>query len=98
MVFPSLNGTKVGYLMKARRFSWFAVHPVSAATESGMALVFLAALALFGSGWKTRLYRIPLWIYACALLSIILATRTRTAMFSALAAMSILYIVRYKRS
>jgi O-antigen ligase len=98
MVFPSFNGTKIGYLMKARRFSWFAVHPVSAATESGMALVFLTGLALFDSGWKTRLYRIPFWIYACALLSIILATRTRTAMFSTLAAMSALYMVRYKRN
>src|SRR6202043_2307551 len=98
MVFPSFNGTKIGYLAEARRFSWFAVHPVSAATESGMALVFLTGLALFGAGWKTRLYKIPFWTYACTLLLIILATRTRTAMFSTLAAMTVLYTVRYKNN
>jgi O-antigen ligase len=98
MVFPSFNGTKIGYLAEAHRFSWFAVHPVSAATESGMALVFLTGLALFGSGWKTRLYKIPFWTYACTLLLIILATRTRTAMFSTLAAMTVLYTVRYKNN
>ncbi len=98
LVFPSLNGTKTGYLADAQRFSWFAVHPVAAATESGMALVFLTALALFGSGWKTRLCKIPFWVYAGALLLIILATRTRTAMFSALASMTVLYIARYKNN
>lgn len=98
IVFPSFNGTQIGYLAGAHRFSWFAVHPVSAATESGMALVFIVALALFGKGWKFRLYKIPLWIYAGALVLIILATRTRTAIFSTLAAGSFLCLVRYKRN
>jgi len=98
VVFPSFNGTKIGYLASAHRFSWFAVHPVSAATESGMALVFLTATALFGSDWKTRFFKIPLRAYACALVLIILATRTRTAMFSVLAATSVLYIIRYKNN
>ncbi len=95
-IFPMFNGTRIGYLAEAHRFSWFAVHPVSAATEAGMALVFVTALALFGSGWTTRLYNVPFWIYASALTLIILATRTRTAMFSTLAATSVLYLVRYK--
>jgi O-antigen ligase len=98
LVFPSFNGTKIGYLASAHRFSWFAVHPVSAATESGMALVFLTGLALFGSGWKTKLWGIQLWAYASALILIILATRTRTAMFSTLAATSVLFIIRYKNN
>ena len=98
LAFPSFNGTRIGYLAEAHRFSWFAVHPVSAATESGIALVFIAAFALFGSGWKTRVWGIPLWVFASALTLIILATRTRTAIFSTLAATALLYVVRYKRN
>ncbi len=98
IVVPSFNGTRVGYLAEAHRFSWFAVHPVSAATESGMALVFVTALALYGEGWKGRLCKVQLRFYALALVAIIVATRTRTAMFSTMGAASILYLIRYKRN
>jgi len=81
------------------RFSWFAMHPISAAAAAGTALMFLVSEALFlPGGWTRRRYRLPIWIHSLVLLTIFLATRSRGPAIALFVGMAALVLRRYGRA
>ena len=94
-IFPWANGTKSGYL-GYERFTWFGVHPITAANECAAALVMVVAAGLFGKeSWQRRLARLPLWAYILPLIYFLIATGTRASLAAALMTASGLVAVRY---
>ena len=94
-IFPWANGTKSGYLGYAR-FTWFGVHPITAANECAAALVMVVAAGLFGEGsWQRRLAGLPLWAYILPLIYFLLATGTRASLAAALTTAGGLVAVRH---
>jgi O-antigen ligase len=83
------------------RFTWFAVHPISAATQAGLATVAVLATAFTSPlGWRDRRYGIPAWLCSGALLAILGLTYSRGPLLATLAAGIVLLLrrLRFDRS
>ena len=79
---------------KIPRFSWFAVHPITAACEAGAAAVLLLSEQLYGFALsKKRILMQPLRLFYVPVIAILLATRARGAILAALAS-ALLLIIR----
>jgi O-antigen ligase len=76
-LFPWAGGGYTDY-RGMRRFSWFSVHPILAATLVGLAALMVLSLALFGPrGWRERRFGIPVWLLMLPLLGLLAATNSR---------------------
>ncbi len=75
---------------RVQRFSWFAVHPITAACEAGGALVFLLSERLYGK--SKNLLKIPLSAFIVPIVAILFATRARGAILAAIAAVTLLIV------
>jgi O-antigen ligase len=95
---PSAAGGFTDYY-GAKRFSWFATHPISAAAAAGTALMFILAEALFlPGGWARRWYRVPLWLHGLVLLTIFLAAQSRAPAVALVVGTTALVLRRYGRA
>ena len=81
------------------RFTWFVVHPISAAAAAGTALVFVSSEALFlPGGWARRWFRVPLWLHGLVLFTIFLATGSRAPAVALFVGTAALVLRRYGRA
>lgn len=96
VVFPWANGTRFTQMTRIPRFTWFALHPISAAAYAGMAALLLAAEGLYAPGaWRRRLVGLPLWLPIIPLVLVLLATRSRGAIFACMVTFVALCCRRY---
>lgn len=79
------------------RFAWFAVHPISSATLTAIALLFVLAVAISDDYNRRRMFRVPVPIVALPLVAVLLLTRSRGPLVAAVAAVVALVAVRYLR-
>jgi len=78
---------------KLPRFSWFAVHPITAGCEAGGAVVLLLSEQLYGFALpRKRILMQPLLLFSVPLIVILLATRARGAILAAVASALLLFI------
>jgi O-antigen ligase len=79
------------------RFAWFAVHPISAATQAGLAAVSVCVTASTAPfGWRDRRYGIPAWLCFGALATILVLTYSRGPLLATLAAGAVLLFKRLR--
>jgi len=98
LTIPGASGSIREYEGEAR-FSWFAMHPISAASAAGVTLMFLMAEAFFlPGGWARRRFRVPIWVHGLILLAIFLATRSRGPAIALLVGTMALVLRRYGRA
>jgi O-antigen ligase len=77
------------------RFSWFAVHPITAGTYAAVATVSVLAVALSSPrGWKDRRFGVPSWLCMGLLPIILVLTYSRGPFFACIAATSVLILKR----
>ena len=101
-LFPSLRAIELSHRMMAgllnpSRFSWFAVHPLDAASEVGAAIVFVLSTIFWSKRHNSpRLLRLPLSVYLLPLVVILVATRARGAIAATLAATIVMALKRYR--
>jgi O-antigen ligase len=96
VVFPWANGTRFTQTTHIARFTWFALHPITAAAYAGTAALCLVAEGLFAQGaWRRRLLGLPLWLPLIPLLLVLLATRSRGALVAFLVTLVALGLRRY---
>lgn len=96
LVFPWANGTRFTQGTNIPRFTWFALHPISTAAYAGLATLLLAAEGLFAPRtWRRRLVGIPIWVAIVPLLLVLLATRSRGAIFAFLVTLTALGCRKY---
>jgi exopolysaccharide production protein ExoQ len=80
------------------RFSWFGVHPITAATYVGITLVLLISEAIFSpEGWSKQRFRLPLWFYMVPLAAILVAANSRGPLLSLAVTLGMLLPMRYFR-
>lgn len=78
------------------RFSWFAVHPITAAALSSLGLLFLLAHATSVDGsWRRRVLGVPSWLIALLLCVVIAATKSRGPAVALVFAAAFAYMRRY---
>ena len=91
-----------GAFMKAdytgfTRFTWFAVHPISAATQAGLATVAVCVTAFTSPrGWRDRRYVLPAWLCCGALVVVLGFTYSRGPLLAALGAAGILLLKKLR--
>ena len=104
LVFPWANGTRVpteaelasGFAPSA--FAWFAVHPGVVAIYAGSGCLMMLGEGLFVEArWQRRIAGVPLWWSCVPLTAILLATFSRTLIFSFAVGALTLLISRYLR-
>jgi O-antigen ligase len=96
VVFPWANGTRFTQATRIPRFTWFALHPITAAAYAGTAALLLGIEGLFAPGaWRRRLLGLPLWLPLIPLVVVLLATRSRGALVAFLVALVVLGLRRY---
>src|SRR5262249_38283977 len=96
VVFPWANGTRYTQATRIARFTWFALHPITAAAYAGTAALFLLVEGLFAPGtWRRRLLGLPLWVPLIPLVVVLLATRARGALGAFVGTLAILGLRRY---
>jgi exopolysaccharide production protein ExoQ len=94
-------GAMGGYVTYAgsRRFSWFSVHPIKAATTVGIAgLLALSETMFRPHGWRTRRFGIPLVLYIPVLVAILAATNSRGPTAAFLAGVGALVVRKHLRA
>ena len=82
------------------RFAWFAVHPITAATQLGLALVLLTADAQQRSqSWRMRSLTLPAWMLGALLATALMVTYSRGPLIACGVAVATLVVrrVRYRR-
>ncbi|MBI4641064.1 MAG: O-antigen ligase family protein [Candidatus Tectomicrobia bacterium] len=95
-MFPWASGTVFTHGTRLERFSWFSVHPILAATYTATAVIFITSEAFFAQGsWRRRIMGLPLWLYLIPLGFILIATRSRGPLLAFVAAVSMLWVIRY---
>ncbi len=101
-VFPWASGTRIAHQLSdfswesQARFTWFAVQPINAAAETGVALIFLVAVGLYlPDGWRRRFLRVPLWLYVVPLAIVLLVTRARGPLLATAVAILTLSLRKY---
>ena len=88
-LFPFAKGTQVDFL-GIHRFSWFAVHPIDAATFVALGVLFVAGELLFADApLRLRLFRVPLWLYLAPLSAVLIVTHSRGPLLACVAAVAI---------
>ena len=88
-LFTFAKGTQVDFL-GIHRFSWFAVHPIDAATFVAIGILFVAGELLFASApLRLRLFRVPLWMYLAPLSAVLIVTHSRGPLLACVAAIAI---------
>lgn len=93
-LFPFAKGTQVDFL-GIHRFSWFAVHPIDAATFAALAIVFVASELLFASApLRMRFFRMPLWLALFPLAAILIVTHSRGPLLGCVAALGVVTVRR----
>jgi O-antigen ligase len=93
-LFPWAKGTTVDYL-GFHRFSWFAVHPIVAATLAGGAALFvLVELLSTQAPLKRRLLGFPLWLALPPLLAVLIVTKSRGPILAFLLAAGMVVLLR----
>jgi O-antigen ligase len=95
-VFPFADGTRVLLGGWVRRFSWFRVHPIAAASAAASAAMFALTWTLFSrrtKAWWTL--GLPLWLYILPLVGIMMATHSRGPLFAFVFAALLLVIRKY---
>ena len=86
------KGTHVDYL-GFRRFTWFAVHPIDAATLVALAMLFLLSELLYSAhGFASRLLRVPIVFYFVPLGAILVACNSRGPLIATAAAVAALLL------
>jgi len=101
-LFPSLRAIEPSHKMMAgllspSRFSWFAVHPLDAASEVGATITFVLSTMFWSKRhYSQRLLRLPLSVYLLPLVVILIATRARGAIAATLAATIAMALKRYR--
>jgi O-antigen ligase len=95
--FPWAGGG-FGIQVGVRRFSWFSVHPITAATMVGLCFVLLLSLALFGTRrWRERCLGLPVWVPLIPLSGLIAATNSRGPTAALLAGIGALLVRKHLR-
>jgi O-antigen ligase len=75
------------------RFTWFALHPITAATLAALAGLSLVASAVASSsGWSHRRFGIPVWLYTGFLFVTLVVTYSRGPLLAFLAAAGVLVL------
>jgi O-antigen ligase len=94
-VFPWAKGTTVDYL-GYHRFTWFAVHPIVAATLVGAAALYVIVRLLSTEApTRRRLLGFPLWLALVPLLPVLAATNSRGPLLAfAIAAVTVVLLRR----
>jgi len=93
-LFPFAKGTQVDFL-GIHRFSWFAVHPIDAATFVALGILFVAVELLFAEApLRLRLFRVPLWLYLIPLSAVLIVTHSRGPLLACVAAVGIVAVRR----
>jgi O-antigen ligase len=97
-VIPPASGTLIDYYGIAR-FSWFAVHPTLAASLIALCVLFLLVEGTYGErGWRTHRFGIPIWLFVLPLITMLLATRTRTYIIALMVAAGLLVFLKVGRA
>jgi O-antigen ligase len=93
-LFPFAKGTQVDFL-GIHRFSWFAVHPIDAATFAALGILFVAGELLFAEApLRVRLFRVPLWMYLAPLGAVLIVTHSRGPLLACVGAVAIVAMRR----
>lgn len=94
ILFPWADGTRPSH--GVTRFSWFALHPIIAATIVSAATLLLIVEGLFApNGWHRRILGVPLLLLVPTLISILLAIHCRGPLGAFLLAAFVLLIAKY---
>ena len=94
-LFPWAKGTQVDYL-GFHRFSWFSVHPITAATAAAAAALFVVVdLSFAEDRWRARRFGVPTWSLLPPLLAVLAATNSRGPLFAFVAAVGALVLLRH---
>ena len=93
-LFPFAKGTQVDFL-GIHRFSWFAVHPIDAATFVALGILFVAGELLFSAApLRLRLLRVPLWMYLAPLGAVLIVTHSRGPLLACIGAVALVAMRR----
>jgi O-antigen ligase len=94
-LFTWAKGTQVDYL-GFHRFSWFSVHPITAATAAAAAALFVVVdLSFAEDRWRARRFGVPTWSLLPPLLAVLAATNSRGPLFAFVAAVGALLLLRH---
>jgi O-antigen ligase len=93
-LFPWAKGGTVDYL-GFRRFTWFAVHPIVAATFAAVAALFvLVQLLTAEAPLRRRLFGFPLWMALPPLVAALIVTNSRGPLLAFALAAGVLLVLR----
>jgi exopolysaccharide production protein ExoQ len=93
-LFPWAKGTTVDYF-GFQRFTWFAVHPIVAATLAGAAALFVIVELLASEApLKRRLLGFPLWLALPPLLAVLAVTNSRGPLLAFALAAGLVIVLR----
>jgi hypothetical protein len=94
--FTRITATEVGTVALAKeRFSWFAMHSISAATFTAIAILYVLCIALFlPRGWRQWRAGLPVSVALVPLCVIMLATESRGPLFALVGAIAAVVAVR----
>ncbi|HET9011446.1 MAG TPA: O-antigen ligase family protein [Gemmatimonadaceae bacterium] len=94
-LFSWADGTRVDYFGFAR-FSWFAVHPIKAATAAAVAILYLVVDLSFAED-RSRLRRlgVPAWSLLLPLLVVLALTKSRGPLLALAASVAVLMFLRH---
>lgn len=96
LLFPWANGTRVTQGSQIARFTWFALHPISAGAYAATGVLLLCSAGLFAPGaWRQRCLGLPLWLPGALLGLVLLATRARGALLACAVTLLVLGLQRY---
>ena len=97
VLFPWARGTTTDAQGKVR-FSWFAMHSISAATFTAFVILYVSCVLLFGAeGWRRRWRGIPVVLVLAPLGAIMIAANSRGPLFALLGALGAVLAFRYLR-
>ena len=78
------------------RFSWFAMHSISASTLTAVAILYVLCIALFApDGWKRRWVGVPIVLLFLPLGTIMVAANSRGPLFALVGTICALLAFRY---
>ncbi|HEX3233689.1 MAG TPA: O-antigen ligase family protein [Gemmatimonadales bacterium] len=97
LAFPWAGGGLVDF-GEGQRFSWFAMHPIAAATLIGIASLLTLSVIVFGPrGWRERRFGLPLALYMVPLTGLLIAANSRGPSAAFLAGAGALLVRKHLR-
>jgi exopolysaccharide production protein ExoQ len=93
-VFPWADGTISDYT-GIERFSWFSIHPITAATYAGLGVLLLIAARVADGARAARVLGVPWWLLVPALAGVVLLAASRGPLLALVAGVGALLLVRY---